>query len=63
MNNRLIFKAFGLPVLIIILIVIVYSKLSGTENVKYIHIVTLLALGMAIGILVRNIVAYFFRKL
>lgn len=63
MNKRVTFGAFIFPVMMMVLIITFYSRLGGTENVKYIHIVTLIALGMTIGILVRNIIAYFFGRL
>jgi hypothetical protein len=56
-------KAFILPALAIFLILGNYSHLAGTENIRTIHIVTLIALGMAIGILLRNVIAYLRGKL
>jgi len=63
MDRQQKFKAFVFPGIIILLIIIIYSKLSGTENVKSIHLVTLIALGIGIGILLRNIFTDFKRKL
>lgn len=59
MENRQRFKAFILPALAILLTIVNYSRLSGTENIRAIHIVTLIAMGMGIGILLRNVIAYF----
>jgi hypothetical protein len=60
MSNQQKFKIFILPALAILFITIIYNRLSGTENVKAIHGVTLIALGMGVGILLRNVITYFF---
>ena len=53
------FGAFIIPILVIALGISNYSRLTGTENIRAIHIVTLLTIGMAIGVLLRNIITHF----
>jgi tellurite resistance protein TehA-like permease len=55
-------KAFIFPLLALLLAIANYSRLTGTENIKAIHIVTLIAIGMAIGILIKNIIDYLREK-
>ncbi len=62
MDKRSKLRTFILPGIVILFVIMIYSRLGGTENVKSIHIVSLIGLGMAIGILVRNIFTYFFGK-
>ncbi len=52
-------RSFGIPLLIVTLATTNYSRLTGTENVRAIHIVTLIAIGMGLGILLRNLISYF----
>ncbi|MBS1493079.1 MAG: hypothetical protein JST55_06200 [Bacteroidetes bacterium] len=58
-TKRKNYVSFILPVFVILLTLINYSRLSGTENIRAIHVVTLLVMGMGIGILLRNLIAYF----
>jgi hypothetical protein len=58
-TKKRIYVSFIIPVFIILLSLINYSRLTGTENIRAIHIVTLLTMGMGIGILLRNLIAYF----
>jgi len=45
-----------IPVLVILLMTVNYTRLKGSDCIRPIHIVTLLLLGAAIGILLVNIV-------
>jgi len=58
-TKRKNYVSFIVPVFIILLSLMNYSRLTGTENIRAIHIVTLLVMGMGIGILLRNLIAYF----
>jgi hypothetical protein len=58
-TKRKIYASFIIPVFIILLSLINYSRLTETENIRAIHIVTLLVMGMGIGVLLRNLIAYF----
>ncbi len=49
----IIFPLFGL-----LLLFMNYNRISGTENIRPIHIVNLLAMGAFIGVMIRNIVDY-----
>ena len=35
-----------------------YSRLTGTENIRVIHAVTLIAIGLGIGVFLTNFFAY-----
>lgn len=58
-TKKRVYTSFIIPVFVILLSLINYSRLTGTENIRPIHVVTLLAMGMGIGILMRNLIAYF----
>ncbi len=58
-SKRVGFRLFALPLFVIILSVGNYSRLTGTENIRGIHILSLLTIGAGIGILLRNIFTYF----
>ncbi|MBN8571273.1 MAG: hypothetical protein J0M18_16750 [Ignavibacteria bacterium] len=58
-TKKRIYTSFIIPVFVILLSLINYSRLTGTENIRAIHVVTLLVMGMGIGILLRNLIAYF----
>ncbi len=47
---------------VIILLGAAFTRLSGIENLRAIHIVTLLACGVAIGMLISSIKLYFSLK-
>ncbi len=51
-----------LPIIVIMLGLVSYSRLQGTENIRAIHIVSLIAIGMGIGLLLGNAGAYFRKK-
>ena len=53
------FRLFIVPIFVIMLGIGNYSRLTGIENIRAIHIVTLLTIGMGIGVLLRNIFTYF----
>jgi hypothetical protein len=59
MDNKQKFRAIVLPALAIIFAFGAYSRLQGTENIRPIHMVTLMAIGMAIGVLIRNLILLF----
>ena len=44
------------PVLAIMILTFNFSRMEGTESFKSIHIVTLIGIGMCIGIVLRNII-------
>ena len=51
--------AFVIPIFVIALCTFNYLQLDGTENIRAIHVVTLIAIGMAIGVLLRNLLTHF----
>ncbi len=55
-------RYFGFPLLVIVLSILNFSRLTGTENIRAIHIVTLITIGMGLGVLLRNVFSYFRRK-
>ncbi|MDB5228687.1 MAG: hypothetical protein JWN78_2880 [Bacteroidota bacterium] len=59
MEKQQRFRSFIVPILVIILSLGNYSRLKGTENIRPIHIVSLLTIGMGIGLLLGSIIAYF----
>lgn len=61
-EKRKRFGAFIIPLFVIVLGITNYSRLTGTENIRAIHIVTLLTIGMAIGVLLRNTLTHFAKK-
>ena len=54
MNNNK--RRLIMPVFAIFLMIMSYSRLKGSECIRPIHIVTLLVLGAAIGVLLVHIV-------
>jgi len=58
-RSRRAYKAFSLPLFVIVFSILNYSRLTGTENIRAIHIVTLLLIGMGIGVLLVNTINYF----
>ncbi len=62
MKKNTTLRAFVLPLIVIILGIGNYSRLTGTENIRAIHIATLITIGMGIGVLLRNVFTYFKRK-
>ena len=53
------FGAFIIPIFVIVLGIGNYARLTGTEDIRAIHIVTLITIGMAIGVLLRNVLTHF----
>ena len=45
-------------ILITALAVGTYSRLTGTENIRMIHVLTLIAIGLGIGVFLANFFAY-----
>ncbi|HUR10150.1 MAG TPA: hypothetical protein VM012_02205 [Flavitalea sp.] len=62
MTSRDTYRAFVIPVFVIILACLNYTRLTGTENIRAIHSVTLITLGMGLGILLMNVITYFRNK-
>ena len=62
MDKQQRFRAFIIPILVIVLTIGNYSRLKGTENIRAIHIVSLIAIGMGIGLLLGNVIAYLRKK-
>lgn len=62
MRSRESFRAFVIPLFVIFLALSSYSRLTGTENIRAIHVVTLLTMGMGLGILFINVVTYIRNK-
>jgi ABC-type polysaccharide/polyol phosphate export permease len=59
MEKQQRFRAFIIPMLVIMLTVVNYSRLKGTENIQAIHIVSLIAIGIGIGLLLASVTTYF----
>ncbi len=59
MENQKLYKQLLVPALAALLFIYNYWHLTGTENIRGIHIVTLVGLGITLGVLLRNIVIYF----
>ncbi|MGA2669319.1 MAG: hypothetical protein ABSF32_10485 [Ignavibacteria bacterium] len=55
-------RSILISLLVIFLSITNYTRLSGTENIRTIHIVTLLVCGMGIGVLLVNTIHYFKSK-
>jgi hypothetical protein len=55
-------RRFVLPLFVIILSIFNYSRLTGTENIRAIHVVTLITIGLGLGVLLTNVFGYFRRK-
>lgn len=56
------YRAFFIPIFVILLALFNYSRLTGTENIRAIHVVTLITLGMGLGILLMNVITWFRNK-
>ncbi len=53
------FGALVIPLFALTLGLTTYLRLTGTENIRAIHIATLIAIGMALGVFLRNVLTYF----
>lgn len=62
MDKQKLFRTFALPLLAIIFAWTSFIKINGSENVRTIYIVTLIGVGIGIGVLLRNTIAYFTGK-
>ncbi len=49
-------RSLGITVIVILLTTLNFSRLTGSECIRPIHIVTLITLGAAIGVLLMNII-------
>jgi hypothetical protein len=54
--NKTISRGLLIPAFIIILMSFNFMRLTGSECIRTIHVVTLLTMGAAIGMLIMNIV-------
>jgi positive regulator of sigma E activity len=62
MEKKKRLRLFILPLFVIILGLVNYTRLTGTEHIRAIHIVTLITIGMGLGVLLSNVFTYFRRK-
>lgn len=51
-------RRLGISIFVIALSIGTYSRLTGTENVRIVHILTLIGIGMGIGVFLTNLFAY-----
>lgn len=58
MNSRNYLRPMALAVFVMALSFFNFSRLEGAENIRSIHIVTLLVCGMGIGIFIQNLAGY-----
>ncbi len=56
METRNNVRKFVFPIVAIMIVIFNYQKLSGIENIRGVHIATLVGIGIALGILLKNIV-------
>lgn len=56
METRNNVRKFVFPVVGLMILIFNYQKLSGIENIRGIHVATLVGIGVASGILLKNIV-------
>jgi len=59
MNRNPTFFRIVLPLFVVILGVGNYARLSGTEAIRAIHVVTLITIGAGLGVLLVNTIRYF----
>ncbi len=57
MERKARIRSFFIPALILALAIGNYSRLPGNESVRPIQVASLIAIGMCLGILVRNLFA------
>ncbi len=54
MDRKIIFPAFILPSFLLILAVANYMNLSGSELIRPILVISLISIGVILGVLLRN---------
>jgi hypothetical protein len=59
MDRKKIRRSILISILVILLMIANYSRLSGTDCIRAIHIVTLVVGGMGLGVLLVNVIQYF----
>ncbi len=59
MNRNPTLRRLILPLFVVILGIGNYARLPGTEAIRTIHVVTLLAIGAGLGVLLVNTIRYF----
>jgi len=62
MESRKLKRNIIIAAIVIILTALNYSRLTGTENIRLIHELTLITMGMGIGVMIVNIMLYFKSK-
>ena len=48
-----------ISIFVVLMMIASYLRLTGTENIRAIHIVTLIVCGMGFGVFLCNLFAYF----
>jgi hypothetical protein len=56
-NKNLYLRAIAISLFVIIISIFNFERLTGSECIRAIHIVTLLVCGMAIGVFLNNLLA------
>ncbi|MEO5984238.1 MAG: hypothetical protein ABIP80_01965 [Ferruginibacter sp.] len=51
-----------IPAFLIMLMVLNFTRIKHSENVRAIHVVTLLGMGFALGVLLMNLLSYLKNK-
>jgi fucose permease len=59
MDKKQLRRSIIISCVVILITLANFSRLSGTENFRAIHIVTLLVCGMGIGVLLVNVIQYY----
>ena len=62
MDRRQRNRSLLVPSIFLLLSIGNYARLGGTENIRAVQIVSLLAIGACAGILLRNLIASFSKK-
>ncbi|HEY5123593.1 MAG TPA: hypothetical protein VIL99_06620 [Ignavibacteria bacterium] len=62
MESRKLKRNIIIAAIVIIITALNYSRLTGTENIRLIHELTLITMGMGIGVMIVNIMLYFKSK-
>lgn len=59
MESRKLKRNIIIAAIVIVITALNYSRLTGTENIRLIHELTLITMGMGIGVMIVNIMLYF----
>ncbi len=62
MKKGTVGRGIAIPLFIIALSAFNFTRLQGSECIRAIHIVTLLTMGMAIGMLIMNVITFIKNK-